>query len=207
VELTMHTTNRSSERGVTLVELLIALALLSFILLGIAPLFMSSVKANYSGNEYTSIHNMARDRLEALMALPFNAPQLDPGIHRAGAGGNLEVLRAPFLPEALDPTALSATVRNPYQISWKVEQWRIPAEAAIGTGNPFNPDPGTDRITAADQPFDYKAIFVRVVSDTSTLGIGRRMAQVAGIVTVPNPGTVSTADPDVIAVTAWAPPN
>jgi Tfp pilus assembly protein PilW len=203
----MHAETRRAERGLTLVELLIALGLLSFILLGIAPLFLSSVKANYSGNEYTSIHNMARDRLEQLMALPFNAPQLDPGIHQAGAGGNLEVLRAQFLPQPLNPSALS-TVRNPYTISWKVEQWRIPLEATIATGGAFNPVPGTDRITALNQPFDFKAIFVRVVSDTQTLGTGRRLAQTTGMLTNPNTALfLSQTDPDVIAVTAWTPPS
>ncbi len=52
--------------------MLIATFLLALILLSIAPLFITSVKANYSANEYTSIHNIARDKLEQLMSLPFN---------------------------------------------------------------------------------------------------------------------------------------
>ena len=54
--------------------MLIATFLLALILLSIAPLFITSVKANYSANEYTSIHNIARDKLEQLMSLPFNDP-------------------------------------------------------------------------------------------------------------------------------------
>jgi Tfp pilus assembly protein PilV len=73
---------RRREAGVTLVELLIATFLLALILLAIAPLFITSVKSNYAANEYTSIHNIARDRLEQLMSLPFNDAQLAPG--RAG---------------------------------------------------------------------------------------------------------------------------
>ena len=72
---------RHSERGVTLIELLVALALLAFVLLGITPLFMASVKSNFSANEYTSIHVLARDRLEQLMNLPFTDPQLAAGDH------------------------------------------------------------------------------------------------------------------------------
>ena len=67
---------RRRESGVTLVELLIATFLVALILLAIAPLFITSVKANYSANEYTSIHNIARDKLEQLMSLPFNDTQL-----------------------------------------------------------------------------------------------------------------------------------
>jgi prepilin-type N-terminal cleavage/methylation domain-containing protein len=203
----MRNTRRRGERGLTLVELLIALALLSFILLGIAPLFLSSVKANYSGNEYTSIHNIARDRLEQLMALPFNAPQLDAGIHQAGAGGNLEVMQAQFLPQPLNPT-LPSTVPNPYRVAWKVEQWRIPAEATVATGAPFNPVPGTDRVVAPDDLFDFKAIFVRVESNTTTLGMGRLIGQTSGILTNPNPGLFrSLTDPNPGAVSTWAPPH
>ena len=69
------------EVGLTLVELLVALALLGFVLLAIAPLFTASVQSNYSGNEYTSIHVLARDRLEQLMSLPFSDAQLAPGKH------------------------------------------------------------------------------------------------------------------------------
>ena len=74
--------SRRSEHGLTLVELLIALALLSFVLLGIAPLFIASMKSNYSANEYTSVNVLARDRLEQLMNLPFNDPLLTPGSSR-----------------------------------------------------------------------------------------------------------------------------
>jgi len=67
------------ESGLTLIEMLISMALLGFILLGIAPLFIASVRSNYSGYEYTSIHNLARDRLEQLMNLPFTDAQLASG--------------------------------------------------------------------------------------------------------------------------------
>ena len=57
--------------------MLIAVALLGIVLLGIAPLFIASVRSNYAANEYTSIHNLARDRLEQLMNLPVTDPAAD----------------------------------------------------------------------------------------------------------------------------------
>ena len=69
--------HRHREAGLTLVEMLIAVALLGIVLLGIAPLFIASVRSNYAANEYTSIHNLARDRLEQLMNLPFTDPAAD----------------------------------------------------------------------------------------------------------------------------------
>ena len=72
---------RRREAGLTLVEMLIAVALLGIVLLGIAPLFIASVRSNYSAYEYTSIHNLARDRLEQLMNLPINDPSSPTGAY------------------------------------------------------------------------------------------------------------------------------
>src|SRR5207344_1678290 len=104
---------RRSESGVTLVELLIALALLGFILLGIAPLFIASVKSNYSANEYTSIHNLARDRLEQLMNLPFDDAQLGVGIHPNDL--------PPVLPDpATGVPPASGGILNPFTLTYQV---------------------------------------------------------------------------------------
>src|SRR6266542_1038358 len=97
------------QAGLALIELLIALALLGFVLLGIAPLFIASVKSNYSANEYTSIHVLARDRLEQVMNVPFDDPQLDPGTHGPDA-----------------PSVPGRTVNNPYRISYEVFQYQAP---------------------------------------------------------------------------------
>src|SRR5262249_55542097 len=94
--------NRRRESGLTLVEMLIAVALLGIVLLGIAPLFIASVRSNYAGNEYTSIHNLARDRLEQLMNLPVADPQLTVGAHANDL--------PPFLPDPATGTLPSTIV-------------------------------------------------------------------------------------------------
>jgi prepilin-type N-terminal cleavage/methylation domain-containing protein len=97
----MHKNDRR-QAGLTLVEMLIAVALLGIVLLGIAPLFIASVRSNYAGNEYTSIHNLARDRLEQLMNLPVNDPQLTVGVGHAALDdqeSDPAVLRGDALPE------------------------------------------------------------------------------------------------------------
>jgi prepilin-type N-terminal cleavage/methylation domain-containing protein len=176
------------ESGVTLVELLIALALFGFIMLGIAPLFIASVKSNYSANEYTSIHNLARDRLEQLMNLPFNDAQLQPGIYTNDL--------PPVLPGPLPPTP--GTVVNPFTRVYQVRQWQIPSDsiATVPLNAPYTPV----LVTAAGQPFDYKRIDVEVRTDEAHLGIGQRRARVTGILQNPNPipGTgvnLTVADP------------
>jgi hypothetical protein len=173
---------REREAGLTLVELLIALALLGFVLLGITPLFMASVKSNYAGNEYTSLNMLARDRLEQLMNLPFTDGQLGPGKHV----NDLPAL-LPDPKTGLPPAPGPGAVNNPFKICYQVFQFQIP-NADVGTvaeGAPFTPIP----ITGAGEIFQYKRIDVTVTSSTGQLGIGTRMSRVSGVVSNPFPAT------------------
>ena len=185
------------ESGLTLVELLIALALLGFVLLGIAPLFIASMKSNYSANEYTSINILARDRLEQLMNLPFNDAQLTPGVKIND--------QPPKLP---DPTTgvppASGGVDNPFRVTYQVLQYQIPSADTVPNGAAFTPI----RVTIAGQTYQYKRIDVTVISTTGTLGIGSRVARVSGFLHNPapnDPANVSVADGCAIGVAAPCP--
>ena len=114
---------RRREAGVTLVELLIATFLLALILLAIAPLFISSVKSNYSANEYTSIHNIARDRLEQLMSLPFNDVQLAP------TAGTLNDL-PPNLPDPTTGIPSATSPVNTLDVTYSVQLFQETAPGA-----------------------------------------------------------------------------
>jgi len=174
---------RCRERGLTIVEMLLALALLGFILLGILPLFMGSVKSNYSANEYTSIHNLCRDRLEQLMNLPFNDAQLGGGIHPNDL--------PPVLPDpATGVPPASGGIPNPFTLTYQVRQYAIPASAGIPKNAPFVPV----RITVVGQTYNYKRIDVTVQSGTGPLGIGSRVARLSGIIVNGNPGTNPSVD-------------
>lgn len=160
------------EAGLTLVEMLIAVALLGIVLLGIAPLFIASVRSNYAANEYTSIHNLARDRLEQLMNLPVTDPQLTVGTH----GNDLPA----YLP---DPTTgiLPSTIVNPLVRTYTVAHYRSTGGAA-GTAYTL-----TD--VGAGVTYEFKRIDVTVTSTSggTGLGIGQRTARVSGFVKNPDP--------------------
>lgn len=173
---------RRGERGLSLIEMLIALALLGFILLGILPLFMGSVKSNFSANEYTSIHNLSRDRLEQLMNLPFSDAQLSAGVHAND-------LPAVMPDPATGVPPASGGVPNPFTLSYQVRQYQIPASGAVATGAPFTPT----RVIVAGQTFQYKRIDVTVQSGTGPLGIGSRVVRLSGVITNPSPGTILSA--------------
>jgi prepilin-type N-terminal cleavage/methylation domain-containing protein len=153
------------ESGLTLVEMLIAVALLGIVLLGIAPLFIASVRSNYAANEYTSIHNLARDRLEQLMNLPITDAQLANGTHANDL--------AAFLP---DPTTgtLPSTIVNPLQRTYEVTHYTSTA-GAPGAAYTLN-------LVAAGTIYEFKRIDVTVtsISGGTGLGIGARTARVSG---------------------------
>src|SRR5512132_1814640 len=191
--------SRRRESGLTLVELLIALALLGFVLLGIAPLFIASMKSNFSANEYTSINMLARDRLEQLMNLPFNDPQLTPGVKVND--------QPPKLPDpATGVPPASGGVDNPFQVTYQVLQYQIPSAdtATVPNGTAFTPI----RVTVAGQNYQYKRVDVTVISTTGTLGIGSRVARVSGFIYNPAPNDAanfSVADTCGIGVAAPCP--
>jgi len=163
---------RRREAGLTLVEMLIAVALLGIVLLGIAPLFIASVKSNLAGNEYTSIHNLARDRLEQLMNLPVSDPQLTVGNHTNDLPA--------FLP---DPTTgiLPSTIVNPISRTYTVTHYTSTGGAS---GAPF-----TLTNVGGGVPYDFKRIDVTVSSSNggTGLGIGQRTSQVTGFLRNPDP--------------------
>lgn len=171
----MNTQRWKPQAGVTLVELLIAVALLGIVLLGIAPLFIVSVRSNYSANEYTSIHNLARDRLEQLMNLPVTNPQL------SAATATFPNDLATTMPDPITGVAPS-TVVNPLTRIYTVNHFTSTPPALAGDPYVLNP-------VAAGQPYDFKEIVVTVTSTSggTNLGIGARTAQVSGFLRNPDP--------------------
>jgi prepilin-type N-terminal cleavage/methylation domain-containing protein len=164
--------DRRRESGLTLVELLIAVALLGIVLLGIAPLFIMSVRSNYSAFEYTSIHNLARDRLEQLMNLPFTDQQL-----AAGAFVNDLPTTLPDPATGIPPS----NVRNPLERTYTVDNFvttppATPGDAFVLTG-----------VGAAPCDFKLISVSVRSTSGGTNLGIGARTARVSGFLRNPNP--------------------
>ena len=60
------------DKGFTLLEVLIAITILSFGLLGIAKMQISSIKANASAQKISSASSIAAARIELLMSAPYS---------------------------------------------------------------------------------------------------------------------------------------
>lgn len=171
---------QNPQSGLTLVELIIAIALLGFILLGIAPLFLASVKSNYSADQYTSINVLARDKLEQLMNLPPSHAQL-------ANGASLTPVPYPNdLPATLPDPRTGVTpsvggVKNPLRRSYTVLHFLIPPEAQVTPNMPFVPTP-----VAGPAAYSYKRIDVTVETvEPGPLGIGVRRVLVSGYIPAP----------------------
>lgn len=74
-----------SEKGVSLLEVLVAMVLISFGLLGMAPMLVMSIEANSMSKDALEISSLAKEKLElyenasALPALPYREQETDLG--------------------------------------------------------------------------------------------------------------------------------
>jgi len=75
---TIHTIDNImiSDKGFTLIEILISMLVLSLGLMTMAVMQSSAVKSNYNSNKLTELSTCASRHLEILLALPLNDPSL-----------------------------------------------------------------------------------------------------------------------------------
>lgn len=67
------------EAGFSLVELLVALVILAFVALSVFGALDYGMTLNGSSRDYTTVSNLAKSRLEELVAMPFRTAALNPG--------------------------------------------------------------------------------------------------------------------------------
>ena len=74
--MVLRTRFRRYERGLTLIEVLVAATILALALLGLAPMFTGAVRSNASANQLTNANTLAREKLEELSGYPRNNAKL-----------------------------------------------------------------------------------------------------------------------------------
>lgn len=70
------TRSRPQQRGFSLIEVMVAAAILLVIALGLIPLYTRSIRSNVEGFDYTQVANSARSRADEFFQLPFNSIRL-----------------------------------------------------------------------------------------------------------------------------------
>ena len=69
---------KGNDRGYTLIETMIAIAIFAIGFLAIASLQIAATKTSRASSEYTQASTIATDRMERLMSLPYGDDDLDP---------------------------------------------------------------------------------------------------------------------------------
>ena len=82
----MSTRQIRSNSGFTLIEILIAIAIFAIGILAVSAMQISSVKGNAIARGVTEKASLAADRMEKLLALPYDDPLLSAGEHSVDVG-------------------------------------------------------------------------------------------------------------------------
>lgn len=163
------------ERGMTLIEVLLAMSLLSFGLLAIAPLFAGSVKTGASSNQLASSNTLAREKLEEVIGYPATDPRLlvpsganaaaPAGVTSTGTGSVVgsNASCENDLPNWYNPStgAVSGAAgspgngwyRYPFQRTYTIEQYDADLTTRITAPSPYVVKKVTVTVRATSGPF------------------------------------------------------
>jgi Tfp pilus assembly protein PilV len=108
--------SRRGEAGFSLIEALIAAAILLIIALGLLPVFSRAINDNVTGNDATQATNGSRTELEELLQMPFNNQRV------VVAGGQTKAETKDFYTRAKADASTGA-----YQIGDATEGWTADA--------------------------------------------------------------------------------
>jgi Tfp pilus assembly protein FimT len=137
---------RCNEQGVTLVETLAAMVILSFVAISVLGMFSHGMQLNATGIDYNVLTNAAKDKSEQLLALDYNHVDLTPDVSPAAN----EVVGA-------------------MEITWMVAEHHI-NEAADNPTAAF----GTDPMTSSAAGTGNTKIITITVRSLAPFGMGRR---------------------------------
>jgi prepilin-type N-terminal cleavage/methylation domain-containing protein len=162
-------------RGFTLVEVVVAMMILGFGLLSIAPLFSGSIKTNASSNQLGNANGLTGEKLEELIEYPAIDPRLAvpdgynaaaaPGVTTTGAGSTVgtNLFCANDLPLWYDPSTgdrSSATTSPgpgwqpyPYARTYTIEQFAVDLSTRVASPGSYAVKLVTVTVRSTKGPF------------------------------------------------------
>jgi prepilin-type N-terminal cleavage/methylation domain-containing protein len=85
MDMVLRARPENGERGLTLIEVLVAATILALALLALAPMFTGAVRTNASSNQLTNANTLAREKLEELSGYPRSDPRLTVAVGKNAA--------------------------------------------------------------------------------------------------------------------------
>jgi prepilin-type N-terminal cleavage/methylation domain-containing protein len=135
--------HRAGQGGFTLVEALVAVAIVAFALLAIAPLFTGGANANAVGWDLSVLNTLAKGRLEELLQANFNDARL--AVPAGSTIGSTGVVGKLYIDATPNTRAVSGlTTSYPYDVVYTVQNFRLQ-----DITNARAPDPSLARTDAA----------------------------------------------------------
>jgi prepilin-type N-terminal cleavage/methylation domain-containing protein len=155
------------QRGFSLVEVLVAVALVGFALLAIAPLFTSSQRANAVGWDFSVLNTSAKGRLEELLQANFADARL--AVPDGSTIGTTGVVGKLYVDETPNTRVVNGvTTSFPYDLVYTVQNFRLQDITDLRA-----PDPTLAR---TDASVDWN-VLLDVKYITVYAGSGRRFLQ------------------------------
>lgn len=127
---------RDDQSGLSLIEVLIAVLVLAFGLLGLAGLQSSALATNYAAYQYTQATTLAQNMAERMRA---NETAVINNTYLFAAGG---------APTYSGPDCSSSSCTSQQLAGWDIQHWL----ADIGSSHTALPQPATGSISCNDSP-------------------------------------------------------
>ncbi|GIX48574.1 MAG: hypothetical protein KatS3mg131_2785 [Candidatus Tectimicrobiota bacterium] len=105
-----------NDKGFTLVEVMVAIVILAFALLAVAQMQLTAMRVNAAANTLTQGMTIAQDRLERLLALPYDDADLQDDT----------------------PVGVFTAYRDPNAPAGFAVQWQVDAEAPAANHKTVN---------------------------------------------------------------------
>lgn len=159
---------RNSEKGFSLVEVLVSVALMAIAMISIGPLFMGALRTNGVGWDYSALNALVKTKLEEVLQYNFNDARLSVPTNSTITLDGTTFIGQVYLAETpTTQTVNGYTTRYPYEVIYIVSDYRL---ADLPSGSYADPTKATyDGNANWNSQSDLKYIMVIGASQRSFL--------------------------------------
>jgi len=126
-----------AEKGFSLVEVLVSVALMAIAMLSIAPLFAGALRTNAVGWDFSVLNGLTKSKLEEVLQYNFNDPRLSVPTNSTVTIDTATFTGQIYLTETPTMQSVSGyTTRYPYELVYIVSDYRLADLPSGATADP-----------------------------------------------------------------------